>query len=574
MLFPSLSSFDSDKNFVARSEILNDFRNILDGIKSRREGKRGVIVTGKAGSGKSLLLKLFRGLAETEGWKVSSFSIPLGGDIQGFAMKIVEELLAFFPPEDKRIRKVVSSLPQVPLIFPGLELSEVEETVKNSFKAVKEFLEASRLNVIFLMDCFERFILKGYLGLPKFFSNLVEWLEEEKINVLFVFALDERFLPYFGEKSFLMDRFSLVELPSLGVREAEILINRVTEGANISSLADEVRKNILFLTDRTPFSIIYTLASIADFVGDPSIEITMEKWQEMGGDDIFKKLMPAPLNALGDEERKVLKFLAKIPVNISTLQEVEMNLAPNVVKEGLDGLKSKDIVVVEDGFLQFASNALFELLHKREEIDPITMLYVYVDLVTAEIDKGWKASATLIRKISEMGQEIVEEGGESFRIYDLAVKIEKLAKRTLEKKFLHDAFSLFTLSGALYTAAGDIERAGITYDEASKAFIELDRPIFAKMLLIQASEFFTKIGTGWKGKSMAREAVYVLEDIARDFSSQNMNAIASAYLYSALKLCVIAGDEERRKEILQKALAVSSSLERKKSFFEKLGKGE
>jgi len=570
MFFPILSSFDAEKNFVGRSEILNDFRNVLDGIKSRKEGKRGIIVTGKAGCGKSLLLKLFSNLADAEGWKISSFSIPLGRDIQGIARKIVEDLSSFFPSEDKKIQKVVSLLPQVSLIFPGVELSEVEETVKNSFKAVKEFLEANRLNVIFLIDCFERFILKGYTDLTRFFTNLVEWLEGEKISVLFVFALDERFLPYFGEKSVLIDRFSLVELRALGVREAEILINRVTEGANISSLADEVRKNIVLLTDRTPFSIIYTLASIADFVGDPSIEITMEKWQEMGGDDIFERLMPAPLNALDDEERKVLKFLARTPVNISTLQEVEINLAPNIAEEGLEGLKSKGILVVEDDFLQFVSNALFELLHKREEIDPLTMLYVYVDLVTAEIDKGWKASATLIRKISEMGQEIVKEGGESFRVYDLAVKIEKLAKRTLEKKFLHDAFSLFTLSGALYTASGDVERAGITYDEASKAFIELDRPIFAKMLLIQASEFFKSIGTEWKGKSMAREAVYVLEDLARDFSSQNMNAIASAYLYSALKLCEIAGDEERRKEILQKALAASSDLERKRSFFEKL----
>ena len=131
MLFSGLSSFDPEKNFVARSEILNKFRNILDGIKSRREGKRGVIVTGKAGSGKSLLLKLFRDLLETEGWKISSFSIPLGKDIQGFTRKIVEDLFSFFPPEDKRIKKVVSTLPQAPLIFPGLELSEAEETVKN-----------------------------------------------------------------------------------------------------------------------------------------------------------------------------------------------------------------------------------------------------------------------------------------------------------------------------------------------------------------------------------------------------------------------------------------------------------
>ena len=85
----------------------------------------------------------------------------------------------------------------------------------NSFNQIIEgylnkIEEAPHKNVIFLIDCFEHLMLRGYLDLPRFFTNLVEWLEGEKINVLFVFALDERFLPYFGEKSFFMDQQSMV----------------------------------------------------------------------------------------------------------------------------------------------------------------------------------------------------------------------------------------------------------------------------------------------------------------------------------------------------------------------------
>ncbi len=588
-------TFENRDVFVGRTDILNEFRGSFI-VKQQKDASRIYIIKSQPGTGKSKLLEVFDKTAQSERLKIFPFRIPIGLEkLKYFPKVILESIQNILPTQlNKQKKKERDKKWKGKKPFPEWTPVDLSSNFFTKLEEIDEDLKLARDAVIFLLDNVENLVLKQDIAeeTVSLIFKMADWIIENKANIIMVFSIDSNYLESLKHD---ISRYHVHELPALDMRESEVLIRRLEKEITGETINREIHDEIIKLTDRTPFSIISVLSYIAskekNEIGsifelfestetDEDDESSTEELDIEVVDSLAWKSLKEELagNYLEDllnlkiQESKLINFL--LPKSQDNLFSIsDMNIPKDLIL-AIDSLVEKKIMVKEDDFFQFTSSALFFALKQRSfKPNILTELKIYLDLIKTYILQKLKTPFYLIttfeKNIDLLNQQDSTDVDKSLA-YDIAVKTEIFGQNLFELKYFHDAFILFIGTGNLFNLAGDIERAASTFENSSKLFIENSLPVYGKKLLIEASELFSNTGLDYKAKSMAREALWLIEEIADDYSSRELHNLARVYYYHAQKLCDIADESDKKQELIEKAISSSGNSEIRKAYFEKL----
>ena len=581
--------------FVGRTNVLNEFRGSFI-IKQQKDAPRVYIIKSQPGTGKSKLLEIFDKTARSERLKVFSFKIPISTEkLKYFPKIILENIQNILPTQlNKQKRKERDKKWKGKKSFTEWTPADLSLKFFTKLEEQDEDLKMARDAVILILDNVENLVLKQDFAeeTVSLIFEMADWIMDTKANIIMVFSIDSTYIKSLKHD---ISRYEEHELLALDMRESEVLIRRLEKDITGEVINREIHEEIIKVTDRTPFSIISVLTYISSkdkdeirniFESFDSTESDEEDMSSLEEDDIevvdslaWKSLKEElagnyleDLLKLSRVESKLIHFL--LPKSQDNLFSIsDMKIPPKLIY-AIDSLVEKSIMFKEDDFFQFESAALYHFLKQRSfKPNILAELKIYLDLIKTYILQKLKPPSYLIERLEKNVDLINQQDStdvDKSLAYDIAVKTEIYGQNLFELNYFHDAFILFVSTGSLFNLAGDIERAASTFENSSKLFIENNLPVYGKKLLIEASELFSSTGLDYKAKSMAREALWLIEEIADDYSSMDLHNLARAYYYHAQKLCDIADESDKKMELIEKAINSSGDSEIRKSYFEKL----
>ncbi len=581
--------------FVGRTNVLNEFRGSFI-IKQQKDAPRVYIIKSQPGTGKSKLLEIFDKTARSERLKVFSFKIPISTEkLKYFPKIILENIQNILPTQlNKQKRKERDKKWKGKKSFTEWTPADLSLKFFTKLEEQDEDLKMARDAVILILDNVENLVLKQDFAeeTVSLIFEMADWIMDTKANIIMVFSIDSTYIKSLKHD---ISRYEEHELLALDMRESEVLIRRLEKEMIGEVINREIHEEIIKVTDRTPFSIISVLSYIAskdkDEIGtifesfnttesndydmssseDDDVEVIDSlAWKSLK-EELAGNYLEGLLNLTRVESKLVHFLLPKSQDNLFSISD--MNIPKDLIF-AIDSLVEKKIMYKEDDFFQFESTALYHFLKQRSfKPNILAELKIYLDLIKTYILQKLKTPSYLIARLEKNVDLISQQDSadvDKSLAYDIAVKTEIYGQNLFELNYFHDAFILFISTGNLFNLAGDIERAASTFENSSKLFIENNLPVYGKKLLIEASELFSSTGLDYKAKSMAREALWLIEEIADDYSSMDLHNLARAYYYHAQKLCDIADESDKKMELIEKAINSSGDSEIRKSYFEKL----
>ncbi len=581
--------------FVGRTAILNEFRGSFI-VKQQKDVPRVYIIKSQPGTGKSKLLEIFDKTAQSERLKVFSFKIPISTEkLKYFPKVILEKIQNILPTQlskqkkKERDKKWKGKKPLTEWTF-----TDLSDNFFTKLEEQDEDLKIARDAVVLLLDNVENLVLKQDFveETVTLIFKMADWIMENKANIIMVFSIDSNYLESLKHD---ISGYKVHELLALDMRESEVLIRRLEKEITGDVINRDIHQEIIKVTDRTPFSLISVLSyisskdkseisSIFEFIESTETNDDENSSMEENEVDVVDSLAWKSLkeelagNYIEDllnlkrTESKLIHFL--LPKSQDNLFSIsDMNIPKELILV-IDSLVEKKIMFKEDDFFQFESSALYHFLKQRSfKPNILAELKIYLDLIKTYILQKLKTPSYLIARLEKNIDLINQQDSadvDKSLAYDIAVKTEIYGQNLFELNYFHDAFILFISTGNLFNLAGDIERAASTFENSSKLFIENSLPVYGKKLLIEASELFSSTGLDYKAKSMAREALWLIEEIADDYSSKDLHNLARVYYYHAQKLCDIADESDKKIELIEKAIISSGNSKIRKSYFEKL----
>lgn len=548
--------------FVGRDEIINTFREAMRTYKKNTVEKKGWVIVGDPGSGRTSMINILERIVRTEGLTPIKWSVPPDYEMWEIPKWILESL------KDRLTIKKTKNFEKIPFHYStnltpqDSSYSAIINTMCEKFALINEELETKRENIVFLFDDVERFFLLGQENLFFFMLDILTNFSEKNFKTFFVFAITTEFWRQVQKD--LKDLSIIIELERLDLKEAEILIQR-REDPNYR-ITPQVVREITKQTDRSPFSLVYALTLLKEMKEDES-EISVNLWER-----VAPQLREINLDVLGinESESKILSLFARRTENLLRKKEIERltGIESTRLNPLLREMEEKGLIVQGKAFIQIASNALYQLLRQKLATGNIlATIHALFDQVEFELNNELKPSIQLIERIETLSKSLDKAETSRKYLYDLGSRAEQLATHTFSKEFWYEAYAIAQLASNFFAdLALDPERAAITAEDIGKIFFDQARIKssllhYAIKLYTHATNMYKKAKIDWKVKSNAREAAILYEQLGDQYKEQNMLGIARSQYYEAAQHFKLAEEPTKQESVIQKGKNVSKSPE-------------
>lgn len=549
--------------FVGRDEIINTFRETMRNYKKNSVEKKGWVIVGDPGSGRTSMINILERIVRTEGLTPIKWSVPLDYEMWEIPKWILESLKDRLPIKKKKIFEKIPFDYLTNLTPEDSSYPTKINTICEKFALINEELETKREYIVFLFDDVERFFLLGQDNLFFFILDILTNFSERDFKTFFVFSLTTEFWQQIQND--LKDISIIIELDRLDLKEAEILVQRREDPTY--RIDPQVVREITKQTDRSPFSLVYALTLLKAMKGEDEGEISIKIW-----DRIRPQLREINLNVLGinESESNILSLFEGRTENILRKKEIErlIGIERPKLNSLLREMEEKGLIVQGKNFIQIASNALHQLLRQKLLTRNIlAIIHALFDQVEFELNNELKPSIQLIERIEILSKSLEEAETSRKYLYDLGSRAEQLAKHAFSLEFWYETYAIARLAVKFFSdLAHDPERAAITAEDMGKIFFDQSRMKssllhYAIKLYTYATYMYKNAKIDWKVKSNAREAAILHEQLGDYYKENNMFGIARSQYYEAAQHFELAEESKKRESVIQKGKNVSMSPE-------------
>ncbi|MFQ5818476.1 MAG: hypothetical protein ACE5I5_00580 [Candidatus Heimdallarchaeota archaeon] len=549
--------------FVGRDEIINSFREAMRNYKKNSVEKKGWVIVGDPGSGRTSMINILERIVRTEGLTPIIWSVPLDYEMWEIPKWILESL------KDRLTLKKKKNFEKIPfhystnLTLEDTSYSAIINTMCEKFALINEELVTKREYIVYLFDDVERFFLLGQENLFLFMLDILTNFTERNFKTFFVFAITTEFWKQVQKD--LKDLSIIIELERLDLKEAEVLLQRRVDPTY--RIDPQVVREITKQTDRSPFSLVYALTLLKEMKEEDESEISTKIW-----DRVAPQLREINSDVLGinESESKILSLFAGRTENLLRKQEIERltGIENARLSPLLREMEEKGLIVQGKAFIQIASNALHQLLRQKLVTGNIlAMIHALFDQVEFELNNELKPSIQLIERIENLSESLDKAETSRKYLYDLGSRAELLAKHSFSKEFWYEAYAFAQLASNFFAnLALDPERGAITAEDIGKIFFDQTRMKssllhYAIKLYTYATKMYKKAKIDWKVKSNAREAAILYEQLGDQYKENNMLGIARSQYYEAAQYFKLAKEPTRQESVIQKGKKVSKSPE-------------
>jgi hypothetical protein len=530
----------------------------LISFNSGKLPNNALFVVGATGVGKSSLLRIFEKTAEAEKLLVLHFDVP--DQIETTFRKLNDLILKFRVPEKKGFFSRKKSDEQVPKVT---SIADVEVAVNNIISNVEERqLEKALLFTIDDCDIFFElqtpYILHGLI-------KLAEKVHKISLPVFIVLNLSNTRWEQIQNQ---YSHFPNMLIDRMEFSEAEILLRKV--GNEIFQDAD-FRSEVVKLGDRSPFNVIFAIDVVEYFTKQIAEDLASLSSEEI--ENIKEKSIPflrnidylgfiSTIYELTDTEIRTMERLLEISSPVMDSDKlIQIGIPKDLLNPFLDcnllrPMGSKRFV--------FNSFSFFERAGRKSEIDVLSQIGLVSDLISMDYKEGYKPAQTTITRLLQLSESVKGENNPDMK--PLATKMEQLFKLAFNKKQYFAAFSFAQVTEKVFGACGDEEGRGIFLEESARKFVDAGKHHYAKDLFEKSINVFKH--SEWKLKSSAREAANLYTELAKRAEKNDQMGLMRAYLWKAIILFEKAGEKERMKTYIDRAVgSYKTKDELPKKFF-------
>ncbi|MFX1513864.1 MAG: ATP-binding protein, partial [Promethearchaeota archaeon] len=495
--------------FVGYRKTQTEFRSLLSKFKGNNLEKNGILIIGPPGFGKSSLLEVFRNIAKTERLACIQLQPKMGAKGGNIFIEIYKSLESRFEDKKKgRFRKgpKEASIPSVKANeSPIVAINTIVENLAQ--RPLKE-------HVVFFIDSLDRLMFSGYENIIQGLAQLAERMGKERISALFVMTMLQGTYDALQNELPQFERFSL---DRLDMTTAEQLLKRVG-GDDMRNR--EFRRELLRICDKSPFALTFaadlTLNTRADIARE-RMETQGETAVEIEVSEIAERIYPiletqnitqyiTQKLELTEDEIKVLSVLSNQVINLISLPDLQKS-ASLTNQRASESLATKKLLIIEEGFAQVSSNALFERLSIRTEADPWLQSELYITLINEELNSGFKPRRMLLNRL-EKAVSVGQTGERQAK--PLGSKAQEIFKTAFNRGLYFDAYRIALVGSRLFQKSGDRETAGEFLEDTARSFVDAEKPYYAKQLLEKA---LTTHVQEYKIRRCARDAADIFLDL-------------------------------------------------------------
>jgi hypothetical protein len=551
--------------FTGRTEEINRFRDFLTKIKIGGEEKRGGILSGGKGIGKTFTLMKFQELAKIERFQVI-FQKITPGTVESFFADLKSQIVALVPEKKKRFGKKedlsMLPLPKGAATTPEMLIQYVDEFFRG-LEDVQEKLVLQKTWSMFLIDDTEFFAIMDFENAYHIILDIIRKLREQ-YNIVMIFAISDEFMNYLPLDD-LESQFELYSLGKISSKEAEIFLKRIEKKFDVEITSD-VKEKIIRAGRGNPF--LLSLATSYLYAKKESSTIDEDMWNRYKAAIIEEDIVN--IYNLEDDEFTILENIASQKENLITLSELEaISDQKGELKDILDTLQEKQLLIVENTFVYFSSKFMFQTLKRTSDrLNIFGRATILLDLFKESTSAGKRPDAQLKKKLDELknialGQRdmaILTEIGEAY---------SAMGEKLMEQEMFYEAFMLFSSAIEIFEQIEDYERAALLCDENAKRFSKSKKPYYARKFLAEGARLYNKIGSDWKRNALSRSAAMLYEEAGDIYAAESFDAFTRLFYRRAYSLYQAANEGARAKKVCQKASeAISNEFYQKE--FDKL----
>ncbi|MFX1519518.1 MAG: ATP-binding protein [Promethearchaeota archaeon] len=551
--------------FTGRTEEINRFRDFLAKIKTGGEEKRGGILSGERGMGKTFTLMKFQELAQIERFQVIYQQLT-PGTVESFFADLKSQIVALVPEKKKRFGKKedfnILPLPKGTTTAPEVLTEYVDEFFRG-LDDIQEKLAIQKTWTMFLIDNCEFFAIRDFENAYQMLIDILKRFKEKRMPVVIVFSILDEFMNYLPSE--LETDLEMSSLGKISSKEAEIFLKRVETKYDIT-IAKDVKDKLIRAGRGIPFFLALAISYLYENRENSSIDVNV--WSKCKNaildEDIVK------LFDLNDEELKILENIASQKENLITILELEaISDQKGELKNVLNNLQEKKLLVVEDTFVYFSSQFLFQTLKRTSErLNIFGRANVLLDLFKESTSAGKRPDTQLKKKLDEL-KNIALAQRDTAILTEIAEAYSAMGETLIGQEMFYEAFTLFSSAIEIFEQIEDFERAALLCDEMAKRFSKFKKPYYARKFLAAGAKLYDKIGSDWKRNALSRNAAMLYEEAGDLYAAESFDAFTRLFYRRAYSLYQAANEGARAKKVCQKAReAISNEFYRKE--FDKL----
>lgn len=524
------------EDFIGFIDIVNNFEKFKNTFKLKETPKRCLLVLGDAGTGKSSLLHKFN--STIIGRKEAFFYFELLPEKQKMADffklwlnkadELAPEWRGFF--EKLRKKKPGDDLPSLldnPKLPDSVSFTDfyVSEFMKKLEK-INEKLEETKTKLYFTIDNLKIFKLINMNQFYPIFAQIIHEISKKELNILVMSAFSEQYLPEF-DHNYLTTNSEILKIEALSSSEAEIFLRRKTPMLVNKGLLD-----IITNCTKTHFDLNLGIAFI-----DKGLTI-----------DEFVERNLSSLMDMSSKEKEVLEEIATYNENLFPIR----NLIKNTSREGVNGLKEKDILWVGDSFARLQQNALLDAIKLRSKLYiPLPKLIYSINNIIINLEKKIAPSNTEIEKLSAHIKKVKDP----LCYFAVAKKLHHIISLCISNEMFYKAYDLTLLKAEKLESVNDYDQAGNTCEEIAREFEEKNYK-FAAKLYVKSAKYYDDVDEETKAERAYRRAADQFEKLALSLNVKKEGYAIRGYYKSCIDCYKAIGDKGQFEKIREKAIKV------------------
>jgi hypothetical protein len=554
--------------FIGRTEEINRFRDFLAKIKTEGEEKRGGILSGARGMGKTFTLMKFQELAQIERFQVNYQKLT-PGTVESFFADLKSQIVALVPEKKKRFGKKedlsILPLPKGTTTAPEV-ITEYVDQFFRGLDDIQEKLMVQKTWTMFLLDDTEFFAIRDFENAYKILIDILKGFKEKKYNIVIIFSILDEFMNYLPSE--LENDLEISSLGKISSKEAEIFLKRIETKYSIT-ISKDVKEKLIRAGRGIPF--VLALATNYLYANKDGSAIDEETWNKYKTAILEEDIVN--IFDLNNEELKILENIASQKENLITLSELEaISDVKAELNNFLNKLHEKQLLVVEDDFVYFSSKFLFQTLKRTSErLNIFGRANILLDLFKESTSSAGKRPDTQLKKKLDELKNIALAQHDTAILTEIAEAYSSTGETLMGQEMFYEAFTLFSSAIEIFEQIEDLERAALLCDEMAKRFSKSKKPYYARKFLAEGARLYDRIGSEWKRNALSRNAAMLYEEAGDLYAAESFDAFTRLFYRRAYSLYKTANEGARAKKVCQKAReSINNELYRKE--FDKLAK--